>query len=146
LRRSAQASQSQAIDSSPGRDAAAEAGDLGDLVPGLLDPHHERAGAGDDRVAVAQEHPLGHPQAVDDRAVGAVEVAEVAGRGVELDEEMVARQHLVVAHRDLRLRRPADHQRLVAIEVEFLPREGAGGDAQRDVHPAPSDREAVVIS
>ena len=42
------------------------------------------------------------------------------------------------------LRRPPDHERLVAVEDEFLARVRAGRDAQDDAHPLPPGRPATV--
>ena len=115
--------------------AAAEAVDLGPAVPGgLLDLDHERALARGDRVAVAEPDGV-DPGAVDLRAVGAAQVAEEADRRVELDQEVVPRQEPVLGHRELDLRRPPDHERLVAVEGVFHARMRPGGNPKNHFHP-----------
>ena len=68
--------------------------------------------------------------AVDLGAVGAAKVAEEADRRVELDQEVVPREEPVLGHRELDLRRPPDHERLVALEGVFSPQVRTGGDPQ----------------
>ena len=92
--------------------------------PRPLDPDGEDALPGRDPVACPQPDPV-DPLVVDERPVGAPQVAQLAPRGHHLDQEVVARQRRVLRHRAMDRPRPPHDERVVAIEDERPPPCGA---------------------
>ena len=76
-----------------------------------------------------QPNPI-HPLVVDERAVGASQVAQLALRRIDLNHEVIARQRHVLRHRAMHEPRPPDDERVVTVEDELL-----GLSAGLPVHP-----------
>ena len=122
------------VDARRGLDPAAGAGEdlaaqgqgdrpvLGPAVPFArdpLDPDLEDALARRDLVAGFEADPL-NLVVVDEGPVGAAEVAKLAAGGVDLDDEMIARERRVFRHRAMDEPRTPHDEGIVAIEDERL--------------------------
>ena len=81
-------------------------------------PHAEKTRTGQNPVARPQTNSIANPPLVDERPVGAAQVAKLAKRRTDFNQKMIARQCRVFRHRTVNASRTSHDKGVVTIENE----------------------------